>query len=161
MVEHSEWNEMKCWTPSPVKASFSEGGGCGGEAHQKGNNEVKRWRGDSAALIKQQAIVTASLTDYPPHRQLPPADTSWAPSFHQHAMACHMFTEAPSHRLSHIKYASAGADGKAVTSEAPVWVSCFCEGYRDAATDRGKEVFELKNALTGTLIIKTTANKNK
>lgn len=76
-------------------------------------------------------------------------------------MACHMFTEAPSHRLSLIKYASAGADGKAVMSEAPVWVSCFCEGYRDAATDRGKEVFELKNALTGTLIIKTSANKNK
>lgn len=66
MVAHSERNEMKCWTPSPVKASLSEGGGCGGEAHQKGNNEVKRWRGDSAALIKQQAIVTASLTDYPP-----------------------------------------------------------------------------------------------
>lgn len=62
-------------------------------------------------------------------------------------MACHMFTEAHSHRLSHIKYASAGADGKAVMSEAPVWASYFSEGYRDAVVQRAKEVVGLKRRI--------------
>lgn len=53
-----------------------------------------------------------------------PADTSWAPT--QHTRACHMFSGAPSLRLSLMKYSSPSADGKAVMSEIPVSVSCFC-----------------------------------
>lgn len=34
--------------------------------------------------------------------------------------------EQPSRRLSLIKYASLSADGKAVMSQIPLWVSCFC-----------------------------------
>lgn len=37
-----------------------------------------------------------------------------------------MFSRAPSLRLSLMKYASPSADGKAVMSEIPVLVSCFC-----------------------------------
>ncbi len=37
-----------------------------------------------------------------------------------------MFSGAPSLRLSLMKYASAGAYGKAVMSEIPVSVSCYC-----------------------------------
>lgn len=71
-----------------------------------------------------------------------------------------MFTEAHGHRLSHIKYASAGADGKAVTSEAPVWASHFSDGYRDAVAERGKVKLK-KNALIGHMNNKSKANKSK
>lgn len=44
----------------------------------------------------------------------------------RHTTARHMFSGAPSLRLSLIKYASLSADGKAVMSQIPLWVSCFC-----------------------------------
>lgn len=50
--------------------------------------------------------------------------TSWAST--QHTRACHMFSGAPSLRLYLMKYASPSAYGKAVMSEIPVSVSCFC-----------------------------------
>lgn len=56
-------------------------------------------------------------------REPSPADTSWART--QYTRACHMFSGAPSLRLSLMKYSSPSANGKDVMSEIPLSVSCF------------------------------------
>lgn len=101
------------------------------QATLKKGTMSRRLKGLTVCLIKQQVIdwvlqTRPHFSNQPPFLlgQPSPADTSWTPA--QHTRACHMFSGAPSLRLSLMKYASPSADGKAVMSEILVSVSRFC-----------------------------------